>query len=137
MKGEGEAACLAAALRSRLAEALAQIRNPDLNPALAAQVYVCRPPTETPTGRYLGTVHFQRLLRDPPSTLVGGIVDRALSPLRSSHRAAPVWGTTRTTPGVTRPSPFQSPMTGMSPARPYVNDVVAGPEVSESRRYQA
>ncbi|GAB2811176.1 CBS domain-containing protein [Actinocorallia aurea] len=65
-----------------VAEALAQIRNPDLNPALAAQVYVVRPPTETPTGRYLGTVHFQRLLRDPPSTMVGGIVDTALSPLR-------------------------------------------------------
>ena len=67
-----------------VAEALAQIRNPDLNPALAAQVYVCRPPTETPTGRYLGTVHFQRLLRDPPSTMIGAIVDPALSPLRPS-----------------------------------------------------
>ncbi len=65
-----------------VAEALAQIRNPDLNPALAAQVYVCRPPTETPTGRFLGTVHFQRLLREPPSTLVSGIVDHELAPLR-------------------------------------------------------
>ncbi|HEU5158098.1 MAG TPA: CBS domain-containing protein [Streptosporangiaceae bacterium] len=65
-----------------VAEALAQIRNPDLNPALAAQVYVCRPPMETPTGRFLGTVHFQRLLREPPSTLVSGIVDDELAPLR-------------------------------------------------------
>ncbi|WP_243725382.1 magnesium transporter MgtE N-terminal domain-containing protein [Actinomadura rubrisoli] len=65
-----------------VAEALAQIRNPDLNPALAAQVYVCRPPTATPTGRYLGTVHFQRLLREPPPTLVSGIVDAELDPLR-------------------------------------------------------
>lgn len=65
-----------------VAEALAQIRNPDLNPALAAQVYVCRPPTATPTGRFLGTVHFQRLLREPPPTLVSGIVDTALDPLR-------------------------------------------------------
>ncbi|MFG2005878.1 magnesium transporter MgtE N-terminal domain-containing protein [Spirillospora sp. NPDC048911] len=65
-----------------VAEALAQIRNPDLNPALAAQVYVCRPPTETPTGRYLGTVHFQRLLREPPSSLVSGSVDTELDPLR-------------------------------------------------------
>jgi flagellar motility protein MotE (MotC chaperone)/sporulation protein YlmC with PRC-barrel domain len=75
-----------------VAEALALIRNPDLNPALAAQVYVCRPPTETPTGRYLGTVHFQRLLRDPPSTLVGGIVDRALSPLRPAMSLETVAG---------------------------------------------
>jgi CBS domain-containing protein len=65
-----------------VAEALAQIRNPDLNPALAAQVYVCRPPTETPTGRYLGTVHFQRLLREPPPTLVSAICDTELDPLR-------------------------------------------------------
>jgi flagellar motility protein MotE (MotC chaperone)/sporulation protein YlmC with PRC-barrel domain len=65
-----------------VAEALAQIRNSDLNPALAAQVYVCRPPTEMPTGRYLGTVHFQRLLRDPPPTLVSAICDTELDPLR-------------------------------------------------------
>ncbi|XVQ12772.1 magnesium transporter MgtE N-terminal domain-containing protein [Spirillospora sp. CA-255316] len=65
-----------------VAEALARIRNPDLNSALAAQVYVCRPPTATPTGRYLGTVHFQRLLREPPPTLVSGIVDSELDPLR-------------------------------------------------------
>ncbi|WP_405587162.1 magnesium transporter MgtE N-terminal domain-containing protein [Streptomyces sp. NBC_01190] len=64
-----------------VADALARIRNPDLSPALAAQVYVCRPPDETPTGRYLGLVHFQRLLRDPPFTLVGSIVDTDLQPL--------------------------------------------------------
>jgi CBS domain-containing protein len=65
-----------------VADALARIRNPDLNPALAAQVYVCRPPTATPTGRYLGTVHFQKLLREPPPTLVSGIVDSDLDPMR-------------------------------------------------------
>ncbi|WP_245667442.1 magnesium transporter MgtE N-terminal domain-containing protein [Actinomadura macra] len=73
-----------------VAEALAQIRNPDLNPALAAQVYVCRPPTATPTGRYLGTVHFQRLLREPPPTLVSGIVDTELDPLRPTMSLAAV-----------------------------------------------
>ncbi|MEV0635163.1 CBS domain-containing protein [Streptomyces sp. NPDC050619] len=58
-----------------VADALARVRNADLSPALAAQVYVCRPPDETPTGKYLGTVHFQRLLRDPPYTLVSSILD--------------------------------------------------------------
>nr|WSX49935.1 CBS domain-containing protein [Streptomyces sp. NBC_00974] len=65
-----------------VADALARVRQADLSPALAAQVYVCRPPDETPTGKYLGTVHFQRLLRDPPFTLVSSIVDTGLPPLR-------------------------------------------------------
>ncbi|MGZ8719289.1 MAG: magnesium transporter MgtE N-terminal domain-containing protein, partial [Aeromicrobium sp.] len=58
-----------------LAEALARVREPEISPTLAAMVYVCRAPVETPTGRFLGIVHFQALLRDPPSTLVGAIVD--------------------------------------------------------------
>jgi Mg/Co/Ni transporter MgtE len=64
-----------------VADALARVRQQDLSPALAAQVYVCRPPDETPTGKYLGTVHFQRLLREPPGTLVSSIVDSDLPPL--------------------------------------------------------
>jgi flagellar motility protein MotE (MotC chaperone)/sporulation protein YlmC with PRC-barrel domain len=64
-----------------VADALARIRHPDLSPAHAAQIYVCRPPEETPTGKYLGTVHFQRLLRDPPYTQVGSILDDDLQPL--------------------------------------------------------
>jgi len=64
-----------------VAEALARIRNGDLSPALAAQVYVVRPPYETPTGRFLGTAHFQRLLREPPSALVSAVVDTDVDPL--------------------------------------------------------
>ena len=64
-----------------VADALAHIRNPDLSPALASQVYVARNPTETPTGRYLGTCHFQQLLREPPGTLVSAIVDVNLMPV--------------------------------------------------------
>jgi Mg/Co/Ni transporter MgtE len=64
-----------------VAEALARIRHPDLHPSLAAQVYVVRPPYETPTGRYLGTAHFQRLLREPPSTLISAVVDTDIDPL--------------------------------------------------------
>jgi flagellar motility protein MotE (MotC chaperone)/sporulation protein YlmC with PRC-barrel domain len=65
-----------------IAEALAHVRNPDLTPALAALVYVCRPPLETPTGRFLGVAHIQRLLREPPSTLVAGALDESMESLR-------------------------------------------------------
>ncbi len=66
---------------STVAEALAHVRHQELVPSLAAQVYVTRPPLETPTGRLLGVAHIQRLLREPPSTLVGSVVDRNLEPL--------------------------------------------------------
>ncbi len=65
-----------------VADALAQVRNPDLTPALAALVYVCRQPLETPTGKLLGVAHIQRLLREPPSTLVAGALDDSMDPLR-------------------------------------------------------
>jgi len=65
-----------------VADALARIRNPELSPALASQIYVCRPPTETPTGKYLGVCHFQRLLREPPSSLVSSIIDTSIEPMR-------------------------------------------------------
>ncbi len=61
-----------------VAEALARIRNPDIPPALASMVFVCRPPTETPTGRYLGCAHAQRLLREAPFALVAGVLDKDL-----------------------------------------------------------
>ncbi|WP_369136904.1 magnesium transporter MgtE N-terminal domain-containing protein [Modestobacter versicolor] len=72
-----------------IAEALARVRSPELTPALASQVYVCRPPSATPTGRYLGLAHIQRLLREPPSTLVSGVLDD-LDPLRPEAPLAEV-----------------------------------------------
>jgi Mg/Co/Ni transporter MgtE len=75
-----------------VAEALAQVRNPDLTPALAAQVYVCRPPLEAPTGRFLGVAHIQRLLREPPSALVSGVIDSELEPLRPEAQLEEVTG---------------------------------------------
>jgi CBS domain-containing protein len=72
-----------------IAEALARVRVPELTPALASQVYVCRPPSATPTGRYLGLAHTQRLLREPPSTLVSGVLDD-LDPLRPETPLAEV-----------------------------------------------
>lgn len=58
-----------------VAEALAHVRDPENSSAMAAQVYVTQPPWVTPTGRYLGVVHFQRLLREPPSMELGRIVE--------------------------------------------------------------
>jgi Mg/Co/Ni transporter MgtE len=54
-----------------VAEALAQIRDPEWLVSIAAQVFVCSPPYKPPTGKYLGVVHFQRLLREPPSMKLG------------------------------------------------------------------
>ncbi len=65
-----------------VADALAHVRNPDLTPSLAALVYICRQPLETPTGRLLGAAHIQRLLREPPSTLVAAALDESMDPLR-------------------------------------------------------
>lgn len=65
-----------------IAEALARVRERELAPAQAAMVYVCRPPIETPTGRFLGIVHIQALLREPPSTLVGALTVSDLDWLR-------------------------------------------------------
>ena len=60
----------------RFAEALAQIRDPDWLVSIAAQVFVCRPPYRPPTGTYLGVVHFQRLLREPPSMELGRCLEQ-------------------------------------------------------------
>lgn len=73
-----------------VAEALAHIRNPDLPAALATMIFVTRPPTETPTGQYVGCVHFQRLLREPPAELVASAVDTDLPALRPNAALAEV-----------------------------------------------
>ncbi len=64
-----------------VAEALARIREHEVPVAMAAQVFVCRPPTETPTGRYLGVVGFQRLLREAPSKPLGRCLDDGVAPI--------------------------------------------------------
>ncbi|MFT4041861.1 MAG: CBS domain-containing protein [Gordonia sp. (in: high G+C Gram-positive bacteria)] len=61
-----------------IAEALARVRDPDMTPATASMVFVVRPPTATPTGKYLGCAHIQALLREPPANIVGGILDTNL-----------------------------------------------------------
>lgn len=64
-----------------VAHALASARRTDITPALASTIFVTRPPLETPTGRYLGVVHLQRALREPPSTLLGQIIDADIDAL--------------------------------------------------------
>src|SRR6476620_1589819 len=66
-----------------VAEALARVRNEELTPSLAALVYVCRAPLETPTGKLLGIAHIQRLLREPPSELVAGVLDTGVDYLHA------------------------------------------------------
>ena len=64
-----------------IAEALALVRREEVHPAIASLVYVTRPPHETPTGRLLGSVHIQRLLREPPHQPVGSVLDPDVDPL--------------------------------------------------------
>ncbi|EHI13003.1 magnesium transporter MgtE N-terminal domain-containing protein [Mycolicibacterium thermoresistibile] len=73
-----------------VAEALARVRDPDLTPAVASVAFVTRPPTATPTGHYLGCVHLQRLLREPPAALVSGILDADLPVLHPEESLAAV-----------------------------------------------
>ena len=55
----------------------------DLKPAaLAAVGFVCRPPLESPTGKFLGMIHFQRALRERPQRMVGSIVDTDVDSVR-------------------------------------------------------
>lgn len=64
-----------------IAAALAHVRRQDLNPALASLVFVARPPLETPTGRFIGVVHLQRMLREAPHESIGQIVDTDIEPV--------------------------------------------------------
>jgi CBS domain-containing protein len=64
-----------------VAEALARLRESNLAAALAAQVFVALPPTETPTGTYLGAVGFQRLLRERPAAPLEECIDDRNTPV--------------------------------------------------------
>lgn len=65
-----------------VAEALALVRRVEVQTTIATTVFVCRAPHEPPTGKYLGLVHLQRLLREPPHASVGQFLDKDIEPLR-------------------------------------------------------
>ena len=67
---------------ANVATFLAQARKAEVQPALAAIAFVCRPPLESPTGRFLGMIHFQRALRERPQRMVGSIVDTDVDSVR-------------------------------------------------------
>jgi Mg/Co/Ni transporter MgtE len=73
-----------------VAEGLALIRRHELAPALGAAVCVTLPPYEPPTGRFLGVVHFQRMLRYPPNERLGTLLDTTLEPVAPNTSAAEV-----------------------------------------------
>ena len=64
-----------------VAEALATIREREIPAELAAQVFVTQAPVSTPTGRYVGVVGFQRLLREQPSTTLEECVNDSTEPV--------------------------------------------------------
>ena len=59
-----------------VAQMLAAVRREDIPASIATIAFITRPPQEAPTGQYLGMVHIQRALREPPQTLLGTILDR-------------------------------------------------------------
>jgi CBS domain-containing protein/sporulation protein YlmC with PRC-barrel domain len=75
---------------STVAEGLALIRRHELAPAIGAAICVTLPPYESPTGRFLGMVHFQRMLRYPPHERLGTILDQSVEPVTPETSAAEV-----------------------------------------------
>jgi CBS domain-containing protein len=61
-----------------VAEVLARMRVPSRGVSESTQAYVCEAPMVTPTGRFLGTVGFQRLLREAPATPVGQCIEESV-----------------------------------------------------------
>lgn len=73
-----------------VAEGLAMIRRAEIPPAMASAVYVTHPPYETPTGEFVGMVHFQRMLRFPPHERLSALVDSEIEPVLVTASAAEV-----------------------------------------------
>ena len=73
-----------------VAQMLAAVRREDIPASIATVAFIARPPQETPTGQYLGMVHIQRALREPPQTLLGTILDRSIESVEPNAHIATV-----------------------------------------------
>ena len=60
------------------------MRDPDLPPPLAAHVFVCRAPLETPTGRYLGIVGYPASAARGARKAPGRCIDEDVEPVEES-----------------------------------------------------
>ncbi len=78
------------AAEASVAEALASIRRSEVPVAMASAVYVTHPPYETPTGEFLGMVHFQRMLRFPPHERISALLDSEIEAIPVHASAAEV-----------------------------------------------
>ena len=77
---------------ANVAEALARVRDPDWVVSIAAQVFVTQAPYRAPTGKLLGVVHVQRLLREPPNMELGRLVadDPTVAPDTTDREVAEI-----------------------------------------------
>ena len=73
-----------------VAQMLAAVRREDIPASIATVAFIARPPQEPPTGQYLGMVHIQRALREPPQTLLGTILDRDIEAVDPNAHIAKV-----------------------------------------------
>jgi Mg/Co/Ni transporter MgtE len=75
-----------------VAEALAQVRDPDWVVSIATQVFVTQAPYKAPTGKLVGVVHMQRLLREPPHMVIGRLVadDPTVTPDATDREVAEI-----------------------------------------------
>ena len=125
-----------------VAEALAHAREPDLPVSLAAMVYVCRQPLETPTGRLVG-------VRPHPAAAARAAVDAGRGRRRQGPRRAAARGDHR--PGGGLPGDVQpgrgagrrrrGPAAGRGdrrrPPRPHAPRELARPDRARSSREPA
>lgn len=81
---------LIASADTTVAEGLAMVSREEIPPGTATSICLTLPPYDAPTGRFIGVVHFQRMLRYPPSERLGTLVDDTVDPLSPETSIAEV-----------------------------------------------